>query len=89
MLHSSMTVNMASLAQRGAKRLRLSSPAQLGWICKDCRRAFACSTQPRQQPQSSSSQSAKQDEKTTHFGFETVAESIKASKGIIYYKVLT
>ncbi|KAK5123654.1 hypothetical protein LTR08_006247 [Meristemomyces frigidus] len=73
---------MASAVPRAAKRLRLTNTP--GYVCTDCRRAFAASTQPRLQqqppPQPPPSQHVGQTAKTTHFGFETVAEELKASK---------
>jgi uncharacterized protein YlaI len=80
--HQLFHTAMAFFAPRAAKRLRVSTPIN-GWVCKDCRRSFASSLQSRQQQQPASSQPLGQDEKTTHFGFETVAENIKASKGQI------
>lgn len=77
---------MASLVPRAAKRLRISSTPS--GVCKNCRRTFASTIPSQQQQQPASSQHVKQDEKTTHFGFETVAENLKASRGVyyIYYK---
>ena len=79
--------HMASLVPRATKRVRLT--ATPGWVCGECRRSFASSSirQSQQQPppppqqQPASSQHIKQDDKTTHFGFETVSESLKASRG--------
>ncbi|KAK5124987.1 hypothetical protein LTR85_001177 [Meristemomyces frigidus] len=58
--------------------MRLS--ATPGWVCNDCRRSFASSVRAQQQQQPASSQHVRQDEKTTHFGFDTVAENLKASR---------
>jgi 2-methoxy-6-polyprenyl-1,4-benzoquinol methylase len=60
---------------RATKRIRFSS--QKPWICSECHRSSTITRQYRQPSQ----QASKQDDKTTHFGFETVAESLKASKG--------
>ncbi|KAI7545572.1 UbiE/COQ5 methyltransferase [Hortaea werneckii] len=71
---------MASLIPRASKRLRLGAPSTQ-WICNDCRRTFASSIQSRQQQQQpASSQRVGQDEKTTHFGYQTVAEDLKAGR---------
>ena len=69
---------MSAFAPRATKRLRLNSSLTTNqWMCKSCqRRSFASSTSRRQQS------SPSQDEKQTHFGYETVAESLKASRGI-------
>ncbi|TKA67487.1 hypothetical protein B0A55_08598 [Friedmanniomyces simplex] len=69
---------MASLLPRATKRLRLSPPS--GFVCHDCRRAFGSSVCQSQQQQPAPSQHVSQSEKTTHFGFETVAEELKASR---------
>lgn len=76
---------MASLAARTTKRLRLTPPTSRQWTCASCqRRAFASSPPTRQQPSSHQ----RQDEKTTHFGYETVAESLKASRvGAVFSSV--
>ena len=67
---------MATLASRSTKRLRLSY-GSTQWVCKSCtRRAFISSLRTQQQAQ----QSSREDEKTTHFGFQTVAEGLKESK---------
>ncbi|KAK5737358.1 2-hexaprenyl-6-methoxy-1,4-benzoquinone methyltransferase [Elasticomyces elasticus] len=69
---------MASLLPRATKRLRLSTTSS--FLCHDCRRrAFSSSIRHTQQ-QPTPSQHASQSEKTTHFGFATVAEEEKASK---------
>ncbi|KAI7087126.1 UbiE/COQ5 methyltransferase [Hortaea werneckii] len=70
---------MASFILRASKRLRLGTPSTQ-WICNDCRRTFASSVQSRQQQQPASSQRVGQDEKTTHFGYQTVAEDLKAGR---------
>jgi len=71
---------MASVIQRSSKRLRLS-PSNAGWICRDCRRSFAASVQTQIQQQQQQQQPSTQDGRTTHFGFQTVAEEQKASRG--------
>jgi 2-methoxy-6-polyprenyl-1,4-benzoquinol methylase len=48
-------------------------------MCNNCRRSFASTARSLQTPE----QQRKEAEKTTHFGYETVAESLKASKGEI------
>ena len=64
---------MASLTSRSSKRLRVTSATPTQGICRTCqRRAFVATTRQQQQPQ--------QEDKTTHFGFQTVAESLKESK---------
>ncbi|KAI7646666.1 hypothetical protein KC322_g19366, partial [Hortaea werneckii] len=70
---------MATFIPRASKRLRLGTPSTQ-WICNDCRRTFASSIQSRQQQQPASSQRVGQDEKTTHFGYQTVAEDLKAGR---------
>jgi len=79
--HHILPSNMASFLPRAAKRARLAANTH-GWVCKDCCRSFTSSVRQPQQQQPASSQHVKQDEKTTHFGFETVSESLKASRGI-------
>ncbi|KAK0931226.1 2-hexaprenyl-6-methoxy-1,4-benzoquinone methyltransferase [Friedmanniomyces endolithicus] len=69
---------MAGLLPRATKRLRLSPTS--GIICRDCRRAVTSSIRHSQQQQPAPSQHVSQSEKTTHFGFETVAEELKASR---------
>ncbi|KAK1816864.1 2-hexaprenyl-6-methoxy-1,4-benzoquinone methyltransferase [Friedmanniomyces endolithicus] len=69
---------MAGLLPRATKRLRLSPTP--GFVCHDCRRAFTSSIRHSQQQQPAPSQHVSQSEKTTHFGFETVAEELKASR---------
>lgn len=72
--------NMASLTARASRRLRLLQSARAEqWTCREClqRRAFSLTSTSRQQ----SSTTPKDGEGTTHFGFSTVAESMKASKG--------
>ncbi|KAK3112448.1 2-hexaprenyl-6-methoxy-1,4-benzoquinone methyltransferase [Teratosphaeriaceae sp. CCFEE 6253] len=69
---------MSSVIPRAAKRLRVSpSPS---WVCTSCRRTLATAVRQQQQQQPASSQHVSQSGKTTHFGFETVAEDIKASR---------
>jgi hypothetical protein len=46
-------------------------------MCNSCKRSFASTSRSLQTPE----QQRKEAEKTTHFGYETVAESLKASKG--------
>lgn len=77
---------MSSLPSRASKRLRLtsSSPSRQ-WVCHSCqqRRAFASSLPRPQQPPS-----PPQDEKTTHFGFQSLPESLKASRvGAVFSSV--
>ncbi|KAK0347294.1 2-hexaprenyl-6-methoxy-1,4-benzoquinone methyltransferase [Friedmanniomyces endolithicus] len=69
---------MAALLPRATKRLRLSPTS--GFVCRDCRRSFASSIRHGQQQQPAPSQHVFQSDKTTHFGFETVAEELKASR---------
>ncbi|KAK4579826.1 2-hexaprenyl-6-methoxy-1,4-benzoquinone methyltransferase [Recurvomyces mirabilis] len=69
---------MASIVPRASKRLRLSKTS--AWVCNDCRRTFATSIAQRQQQQPASSQHESQDPKSTHFGFQTVAEELKAGR---------
>ncbi|KXT09920.1 hypothetical protein AC579_7992 [Pseudocercospora musae] len=73
---------MSSSVPRAAKRLRIVAPK--GWVCTECRRGFASASRlSQQQPQR-----PPQNDKTTHFGFETVAESVKASKvGAVFSSV--
>ena len=78
-------MSIPTLASRAPKRLRLT-PTQLftPWICHQCqRRSFASTLPLPQQPPPPS-----QDSKTTHFGYETVAESLKASRvGAVFSSV--
>lgn len=69
-----IAIDMSAAVPRAAKRLRLTSSRN--WTCSECRRSLVSSVRQRQQQQPPS-----QDEKTTHFGFETISESMKASKG--------
>ncbi|USW48141.1 Putative ubiE/COQ5 methyltransferase, S-adenosyl-L-methionine-dependent methyltransferase [Septoria linicola] len=91
---------MSTTATRAAKRLRLTNtPSGSNSICATCRRGFAASARQSQQQQQqqqqqqhqtpSPQQSANQNnDNTTHFGFETVAESIKASRvGAVFSSV--
>ncbi|TKA27367.1 hypothetical protein B0A50_04979 [Salinomyces thailandicus] len=79
---------MASFVPRASKRLRLAGPSSpSSWVCNDCRRTFASSIRPRQQQQQQQHHHQQptpphpsQDDKTTHFGFETVSESLKAGR---------
>ena len=70
---------MAALLPRATKRLRLSPSTDS--VCHGCRRAFASSIRHGQQQQPAPSQHVSQSDKTTHFGFKTVAEELKASRG--------
>lgn len=66
------------MASRTSKRLRLSAPSKQ-WLCTTCqRRAFLSTTRQHQQPQPSPQ--PRQDDRTTHFGFQTIAENLKESK---------
>lgn len=77
---------MSANVGRVAKRVRLSTP-----VCRACRYGFSSSARPLQQqshrpatpppPPPPPHQEQQRHDQTTHFGFETVAESIKASKG--------
>ncbi|KAK1090506.1 2-hexaprenyl-6-methoxy-1,4-benzoquinone methyltransferase, partial [Friedmanniomyces endolithicus] len=69
---------MAALLPRATKRLRLSPATDS--VCHGCRQAFASSIRHGQQQQPAPSQHVSQSDKTTHFGFETVAEELKASR---------
>ena len=77
----SLVLTMAMQVSRGAKRMRLTT-ASSQWICKSCqRRAFASSQSRLQQPQ-------QPDDKTTHFGTQTIAESLKVSRvGAVFSSV--
>jgi len=82
-IHPAISISMSTITSRSTKRLRLSSSSSTPWTCASCqRRTFAVSLPSRQQP------SQRQDEKTTHFGYETVAESLKASRvGAVFSSV--
>ncbi|QIX02026.1 hypothetical protein AMS68_007543 [Peltaster fructicola] len=68
---------------QAVKRLRVSSSSK--WVCTACQRSsFATTARLAQQQQ----QPRPDDGKTTHFGFETVAEDIKASRvGAVFSSV--
>lgn len=77
--------DMASSASRASKRLRPTSSTGAGqWICKNClqKRSFASSLVSRQQQQQTSTTTSSND-KATHFGFQNIPESLKASRGTI------
>jgi ribosomal protein L37AE/L43A len=69
--------NMSSHISRASKRLRVAQQPTAAWMCNSCKRSFASTSRSLQTPE----QQRKEAEKTTHFGYETVAESLKASKG--------
>jgi len=62
---------MSSFVPRAAKRLRLSTRTATPLPV----RAFSSS------PYLANQKPSRNDEKTTHFGFESIAESLKESKG--------
>ncbi|GAB7338094.1 hypothetical protein MBLNU457_4457t1 [Dothideomycetes sp. NU457] len=64
---------MATFVPRAAKRLRLSSPSISPCLART--RPFSSATPLRAEPPKQQN-----DEKTTHFGYETVAESLKESR---------
>jgi 2-methoxy-6-polyprenyl-1,4-benzoquinol methylase len=68
---------MSSHISRASKRLRVAQQPTAAWMCNSCKRSFASTARSLQTPE----QQRKEAEKTTHFGYETVAESLKASKG--------
>ncbi|KAK5113386.1 hypothetical protein LTR62_003486 [Meristemomyces frigidus] len=69
---------MASIIPRASARLRLSASSSR--VCNDCRRPLTTSFAQRQQQQPTTSQHESQDAKSTHFGFQTVAEEQKAGR---------
>lgn len=84
--HINTIIIMSSNVGRVAKRVRLTNP-----VCAACRYSFTSSARPLQQqaqrpastpPPPPPPQQGQQHDQTTHFGFETVAESIKASRGV-------
>lgn len=71
---------MAALVSRAGKRLRLTPPA--GITAHIGQRCLSVSSPCRAESQPGKPQPQSQDgEKTTHFGYETVAESLKQSRG--------
>lgn len=73
---------MLTTVPRAIKRLRLTAARPRA--CLKCRRDFHIAAQQRIQQQQQNTQSTttgQQDDRTTHFGFETVAEAAKQSKG--------
>lgn len=68
---------MSTHISRASKRIRVAQNPTAGWMCNSCRRSFASTARSLQTPE----QQKREAEKTTHFGYETVAESLKASKG--------
>jgi 2-methoxy-6-polyprenyl-1,4-benzoquinol methylase len=78
-IHCAITqyTNMSSHISRASKRLRVAQQPTTAWMCNSCKRSFASTARSLQTPE----QQRKEAEKTTHFGYETVAESLKASKG--------
>ena len=68
---------MSSHISRASKRLRVAQQPTAAWMCNSCKRSFASTARPLQTPE----QQREEAEKTTHFGYQTVAESLKASKG--------
>ncbi|KAF2719213.1 ubiquinone/menaquinone [Polychaeton citri CBS 116435] len=73
---------MSSIIPRASKRLRLgASPLQ--WVCQSCkqRALYGSSSRLLQQKEKSNDQ-------TTHFGFETIAESMKNARvGAVFSSV--
>jgi len=77
---------MATSVSRASKRLRISTTNS--WVCSDCRRSFTAAAKRPQQP--SQRNATHLNDKTTHFGFETVAESEKVSRvGAVFSSVAT
>ncbi|KAK3701764.1 2-hexaprenyl-6-methoxy-1,4-benzoquinone methyltransferase [Vermiconidia calcicola] len=79
---------MAALLPHLPKRIRLTPSSSTQWICRTCqqRRAFtpsstALQTQPPPRP-------SQDDNKTTHFGYETISSTLKASRvGAVFSSV--
>ena len=64
---------MPPLTPRPPKRLRLPSQTSTQWTCRSCqRRAFTATSTQQQEPP--------REAQTTHFGFQTIASSLKESK---------
>lgn len=87
---------MSSLSIRGSRRLASSTSPSTPWICHACRqrRSFVSTTIRNQEPAPSPHNlrqpqpPPQQDDKTTHFGFESVSESLKASRvGAVFSSV--
>lgn len=75
---------MSHPASRIVKRLRLASSQETvpRWVCQTCQRRAFTSSKPRRDRQ------PPQEDKTTHFGYETIAESLKASRvGAVFSSV--
>ncbi|KAK5162876.1 2-hexaprenyl-6-methoxy-1,4-benzoquinone methyltransferase [Saxophila tyrrhenica] len=80
---------MSSLSLRASKRFKATPPTFTPWVCHACRqrRTFAFTT-PFNQQQPPPPQQQQQDDNPTHFGFETISSSLKASRvGAVFSSV--
>jgi len=81
----SYTSEMASVFRPAVKRVRLATlTTPKPWICERCmqKRGFASAGYTKQQQQQQPNPTKPiEDSQTTHFGFSSVAESLKESKG--------